>query len=83
MTQCLQESHGAEQSDCKKLQKSNVVKAMMDMLVKILDKETTTATATEKDAQADHEFFMNKSAEKWTKRSRHAGIQRPRGLTLR
>merc|ERR1719327_1275301 len=38
--------------------------AMMDMLVKDLDKEMTIATATEKDAQADYETFMKDSAEK-------------------
>merc|ERR1719321_540282 len=42
----------------KKTEESNGVMAMMDMLVKDLDKEMTVATATEKDAQADYETFM-------------------------
>merc|ERR1719443_2115961 len=37
--------------------------AMMDMLVKDLDKEMTVSTAEEKDAQADYEQFMSDSAE--------------------
>jgi len=37
----------------KKTEESNGVMAMMDMLVKDLDKEMTVATATEKDAQDD------------------------------
>merc|ERR1719421_1336403 len=48
----------------KKTEESNGVMAMMDMLVKDLDKEMTVATATEKDAQADYETFMKDSAEK-------------------
>merc|ERR1719281_1525473 len=48
----------------KKTEESNGVMAMMDMLVKDLDKEMTIATATEKDAQADYETFMKDSAEK-------------------
>merc|ERR1719174_2684238 len=48
----------------KKTEESNGVMAMMDMLVKDLDKEMTVATATEKDAQADYEKFMKDSAEK-------------------
>merc|ERR1719248_81168 len=48
----------------KKSEESNGVMAMMDMLVKDLDKEMTIATATEKDAQADYETFMKDSAEK-------------------
>merc|ERR1719434_412962 len=48
----------------KKTEESNGVMAMMDMLVKDLDKEMTIATATEKDAQADYETFMSDSAAK-------------------
>merc|ERR1719316_1913503 len=48
----------------KKTEESNGVMAMMDMLVKDLDKEMTIATATEKDAQADYETFMTDSAAK-------------------
>ena len=52
----------------KKLEKINVVTAMMDMMLKDLDEGKTIAIATEKDAQADYEAFMKKSAEKRTKR---------------
>merc|ERR1719439_121394 len=55
------ESFGAY---AKKTEESNGVMAMMDMLVKDLDKEMTVATATEKDAQADYEKLMKESAEK-------------------
>merc|ERR1719310_2771969 len=55
------ESFGAY---AKKTEESNGVMAMMDMLVKDLDKEMTVATATEKDAQADYEAFLKESAEK-------------------
>merc|ERR1719335_1366228 len=48
----------------KKSQESNGVMAMMDLLIKDLDKEMTEATATEKDAQEDYETFMKDSAEK-------------------
>merc|ERR1719482_2539834 len=48
----------------KKSEENNGVMAMMDMLVKDLDKEMTLATATEKDAQADYETFMTDSAAK-------------------
>merc|ERR1719502_1657244 len=37
---------------------------MMDMLVKDLDKEMTTAETTEKDSQADYEVMMKDSAAK-------------------
>merc|ERR1719409_433844 len=47
-----------------KSQGSGGVIAMIDMIVKDLDKEMTEATATEKDAQADYEAFMADSAEK-------------------
>jgi len=48
----------------KKTEESNGVMAMIDLLVKDLDKEMTVATATEKDAQADYETLMKESAEK-------------------
>jgi len=38
--------------------------AMIDLLVKDLDKEMTVATTEEKDAQADYEQMMKDSAEK-------------------
>jgi len=38
--------------------------AMIDLLVKDLDKEMTTATTEEKDSQADYEVMMSDSAEK-------------------
>merc|ERR1719335_786172 len=47
----------------KKTEESNGVMAMMDNLVKDLDKEMTVATATEKDAQEDYEKMMADSAE--------------------
>merc|ERR1719172_122283 len=46
------ESFGAYE---KKTEESNGVMAMMDTLVKDLDKEMTVATSTEKDAQAEYE----------------------------
>jgi len=48
----------------KKSEESNGVIAMIDLLIKDLDKEMTTAKATEKDAQADYEQAMQDSAEK-------------------
>merc|ERR1719281_1925450 len=48
----------------KKTEESNGVMAMMDTLVKDLDKEMTVATSTEKDAQADYERMTKESAEK-------------------
>merc|ERR1719231_2104633 len=45
----------------KKTEESNGVMAMMDLLVKDLDKEMTVATATEKDAQADYETLIKES----------------------
>merc|ERR1719281_58847 len=48
----------------KKSEQSNGVMAMMDLLIKDLDKEMTEATAVEKDAQEDYEQFMKDSAEK-------------------
>merc|ERR1719399_695302 len=48
----------------KKSEESNGVIAMMDLLVKDLDKEMTEAEAMEKDAQEDYEIFMKDSAEK-------------------
>merc|ERR1719409_417190 len=48
----------------KKAEGAGGVVAMIDMIVKDLDKEMTEATATEKDAQADYTAFMADSAEK-------------------
>jgi len=48
----------------KKSQESNGVIAMMDILVKNLDKEMTEASTDEKNAQADYEQAMSDSAEK-------------------
>jgi len=48
----------------KKGEESNGVIAMIDLLVKDLDKEMTVAKAEEKDAQEDYETFMKDSAEK-------------------
>jgi len=50
----------------KKSEESNGIIAMMDSLIKDLDKEMTEAEVTEKDAQGDYETFMQDSA---TKRS--------------
>jgi len=48
----------------KKSEETNGVMAMMDLLIKDLDKEMTQATAEEKDGQADYEQSMKDSAEK-------------------
>merc|ERR1719454_2478659 len=48
----------------KKSEESTGVIAMMNLLIKDLDKEMTQATAEEKDAQADYEQMMKDSAEK-------------------
>merc|ERR1719174_97248 len=48
----------------KKSEENTGVIAMMDLLIKDLDKEMTQATAEEKDAQADYEQMMKDSAEK-------------------
>lgn len=48
----------------KKTEESAGVMAMMDLLLKDLEKEMTEATTTEKDAQADYEKMMSDSAEK-------------------
>merc|ERR1719390_186731 len=55
---------GSFSAYAKKTEESNGVMAMMDMLVKDLDKEMTVAAATEKDAQADYETLIKESAEK-------------------
>merc|ERR1719329_1402499 len=47
----------------KKSEESGGVIALMDLLVKDLDKEMTEAEFTEKDAQADYETFMKDSTE--------------------
>jgi len=48
----------------KKSQENTGVLAMIDLLIKDLDKEMTEATAEEKDAQADYEQLMKDSAAK-------------------
>merc|ERR1719378_761828 len=48
----------------KKSEESGGVIAMIDLLVKDLDKEMTVAKAEEKDAQGDYEQMMKDSAEK-------------------
>jgi len=48
----------------KKSEESNGIIAMMDSLIKDLDKEMTEAEVTEKDAQGDYETFMQDSATK-------------------
>jgi len=48
----------------KKSEESTGVMAMMDLLIKDLDKEMTEATAEEKDTQADYERMMKDSADK-------------------
>jgi len=48
----------------KKGEESNGVTAMIDLLVKDLDKEMTVAKAEEKNAQADYEKMMDDSAKK-------------------
>jgi chromosome segregation ATPase len=48
----------------KKSEDTNGVIAMIDLLIKDLDKEMTVATTEEKDAQSDYEIFMKDSAEK-------------------
>jgi len=48
----------------KKSEESNGIIAMMDSLMKDLDKEMTEAEVTEKDAQGDYETFMQDSATK-------------------
>merc|ERR1719454_2763438 len=55
------ETFGAYQ---KKSGESNGVIAMIDLLVKDLDKEMTEAKVTEKNAQADYEQMLTDSAEK-------------------
>merc|ERR1719407_405616 len=48
----------------KKTEESTGVIAMMDLLIKDLEKEMTTAETAEKDAQADYEQMSKDSAEK-------------------
>merc|ERR1719384_1839686 len=48
----------------KKSEESTGVIAMIDLLIKDLDKEMTEAKTEEKDAQADYETMMKESAEK-------------------
>mmetsp|Transcript_50371 Transcript_50371/g.107905 ORF Transcript_50371/g.107905 Transcript_50371/m.107905 type:complete len:732 (-) Transcript_50371:50-2245(-) len=56
-----------------KSQESTGVIAMMDLLVKDLDKEMTEAETSEKDAQADYEIAMKDSAEKRASDSKALG----------
>jgi hypothetical protein len=51
----------------KKSGQSNGVIALMDLIVKDLDKDMTEAKATEKNAQEDYENFMKDAAEKRSK----------------
>merc|ERR1740120_199456 len=55
------ETYGAY---AKKTEESNGVVAMIDLLVKDLDKDMTGAEAEEKDAQADYSALMSDSAKK-------------------
>merc|ERR1719471_341409 len=48
----------------KKSEESNGIIAMIDLLIKDLDREMTEAEVTEKDAQEDYEVFMKDSADK-------------------
>jgi len=48
----------------KKSEESNGIIAMLDLLVKDLDKEMTEAEVTEKDAQGDYEVYMKDSSAK-------------------
>merc|ERR1719353_1092881 len=57
----------------KKGEESNGVIAMIDLLVKDLDKEMTVAKAEEKDAQEDYEQMMKDSAEKRADDSKSLG----------
>jgi chromosome segregation ATPase len=57
----------------KKSEDSNGVIAMMDLLIKDLDKETTVAETEEKDAQADYTVFMKDSADKRAEDSKTLG----------
>jgi len=57
----------------KKGEESGGVIAMIDMLVKDLDKEMTVAETEEKDAQADYEAMMKDSADKRAEDSKALG----------
>jgi len=57
----------------KKGEESNGVIAMIDLLVKDLDKEMTVAKAEEKDAQEDYETFMKDSSDKRAEDSKTLG----------
>merc|ERR1719220_1253787 len=54
----------------KKSEESNGIIAMIDLLIKDLDREMTEAEVTEKDAQEDYEVFMKDSADKRTQDSK-------------
>merc|ERR1719198_2090536 len=71
----------------KKSEESNGVMAMIDLLIKDLDKEMTEAETAEKDAQADYEALMKDSAEKRTKDSKslteeEAAAEKELGATM-
>merc|ERR1719395_518270 len=57
----------------KKTEESNGVITMIQLLIKDLDKEMTTAETEEKDAQADYEVFMKDSADKRAEDSKTPG----------
>merc|ERR1719480_339457 len=57
----------------KKSEDTNGVIAMIDLLIKDLDKEMTVSTTEEKDAQADYEEFMKDSADKRAEDSKNLG----------
>merc|ERR1719183_2792378 len=57
----------------KKSEESGGVIAMIDLLVKDLDKEMTEATTEEKDAQADYEQMMKDSSAKRAEDSKNSG----------
>merc|ERR1719407_15748 len=57
----------------KKGEESNGVIAMIDLLVKDLDKEMTVAKAEEKDVQEDYETFMKDSSDKRAEDSKTLG----------
>jgi septal ring factor EnvC (AmiA/AmiB activator) len=54
----------------KSSEESNGIIAMMDALIRDLDKEMTEAEVTEKDAQSDYEALMKDSAEKRAENSK-------------
>jgi|Transcript_44289 septal ring factor EnvC (AmiA/AmiB activator) len=63
----------------KKTESSNGVIAMIDLLIKDLDKEMAEAKTSEKDSQADYEKMMNDSA---SKRAEDTKVLTEKGSTL-